>query len=510
MTQSVKPQDGFQYEFLSTSADIAIGGGSAGAGKSWALLMECLRHTTLMPNRDFGAVIFRRTYPEIMNQGGLWDESEKMFYSVGGTSLKSKALWQFPSGAKVAFSHLQHEKDIHRFQGAQIPYIGFDELTHFTEQMFFYLLSRNRTACGIKPYVRATCNPDPDSWVARFLEWWINQDTGYPIPDRSGVLRYFIKQNESYIWGDSKEEVIEMASELFDSSIFEGHEKEDLVKSVTFIPGTIDDNKELLKNNPEYLANLLSQDSETQMRLLRGNWKLRADKLGLFDPFCLKNMFSNDIDLTGRDFIVIDHARFGKDFCVIGTWKGWFCRRVDILPLSDTLDITLVIKSFRAVYKGIPMSQVLIDQDGIGVKDNLGCRVFQPGGTPHKVRMKNNAKKQDLYKNRKTQCAFMAAEKVNGNEVFINQANVWFHPSQGSPRRITSLQLNGKIQRISDLFYDDLRVIKRENFDTDQRKQITNKKEQKTVLGRSPDFGDMVIMRAEFEFLRFPKGLTKH
>ena len=55
------------------------------------------------------------------------------------------------------------------------------------------MLSRNRSTCGVTPYVRATCNPDADSWVAKFIEWWIDQDTGYPIPERSGKLRWFIR-----------------------------------------------------------------------------------------------------------------------------------------------------------------------------------------------------------------------------------------------------------------------------------------------------------------------------
>lgn len=505
MTYEVKPQPGFQYDFLSTSADIAIGGGAAGAGKSWALLLECLRHTTLVPNPDFGAILFRRTFPEIIKKGGLWDESKKIFSTVSANPLESKLLWRFPSKATVAFSHLQHEKDIYSYQGSQIPLICFDEVTHFSEEMFFYLATRNRSTCGVKPYMRATCNPDPDSWVARFIEWWIDQDTGYPIPDRAGKLRYFVRDGEAYIWGDTKQEVIKKAPHVFNLQLFQGQNKEDLVKSVTFIPGKIDDNQELLKVNPEYLANLLAQDDETQMRLLRGNWKYRADNMGLFDPVCLNNTFTNDLvnDRRDKDFIVIDHARFGKDFCVIGTWKGWSCVRIDVLPFSSSIDIIEVIKKIRTIYRRIPMSQVLIDQDGIGVQDNIGCRIFQPGATAHDLK-----KKKQFFKNRKTQCAYTLAEKINQNEIHVDLTNVWFH-HQGATRKIASLRIKGKKQSIKDLIIDDLRTLKREKVDLDQRKQMTTKEAQKSVLGRSPDFGDMLIMRAEFEFVKFPKSLKK-
>ena len=91
----------------------------------------------------------------------------------------------------------------------QIAMISFDELTHFSKTQFFYMLSRNRTLCGVKPYIRATCNPDADSWVADFIAWWINQDTGYPIPERSGKIRWMYRLNDEIHWGNSKKELIE-------------------------------------------------------------------------------------------------------------------------------------------------------------------------------------------------------------------------------------------------------------------------------------------------------------
>jgi hypothetical protein len=70
----LKPQPGPQYDFAACSADVAIYGGAAGGGKSWGILFEPIHH---LANPDFGAVLLRRTYPEITNEGGLWDESMK-------------------------------------------------------------------------------------------------------------------------------------------------------------------------------------------------------------------------------------------------------------------------------------------------------------------------------------------------------------------------------------------------------------------------------------------------
>ena len=105
----IRPQSGPQEAFLASPADIAIYGGAAGGGKSWAILAECTRH---LNNPTFGAQIFRRTTGQIFNEGGLWDEAGPLFRPLGGKSSKAtgRGIWSFPSGAKVTFSHLQHDK----------------------------------------------------------------------------------------------------------------------------------------------------------------------------------------------------------------------------------------------------------------------------------------------------------------------------------------------------------------------------------------------------------------
>ena len=142
----------------------------AGGGKTWALVFEPLRH---IENKDFGFVTFRRTSTQIRNEGGLWDESRKMYSLFGANPVETMLEWRFPSGCKGKFTHLEHEKNVYDHQGAQIPLIMFDELTHFTKFQFFYMLSRNRSTCGVRPYVRATCNPDATSWVRQFIDWYI-------------------------------------------------------------------------------------------------------------------------------------------------------------------------------------------------------------------------------------------------------------------------------------------------------------------------------------------------
>lgn len=256
---NLAPQAGPQTDFLATTADIAFYGGAAGGGKSFALLLEPLRH---LENKLFGGVIFRRNTVQVRNEGGLWDESENMYQPLEGHPRKDLLQWTFPSGFRMKFAHLEHERSVYDWQGSQVPYMGFDELTHFTKKQFFYMISRNRSASGVPGYIRGTCNPDADSWVAEFISWYID-DQGFPIKERCGKLRYFIRVDDDIVWGDTREELIEK------------HGSEQLPKSFTFIPSNVRDNKILMEKDPSYLSNLMALSRVERMRLLDGNWKVK-------------------------------------------------------------------------------------------------------------------------------------------------------------------------------------------------------------------------------------------
>ena len=255
----ISPQPGPQARFLSSPADIAIYGGAAGGGKTWALLMEPLRH---IANPAFGAVIFRRTTVQVRNEGGPWDESERLYPLIGAHGYSSMLTWRFPSGASVRFAHLEHDKTVYDWQGAQVPLIGFDELTHFSKKQFWYLVSRNRSTSGVRPYIRATCNPDADSWVAEFIAWWIDPATGLPAPERAGALRWFVRLDDGLVWDDAPERL---------AALHPGAAP----KSLTFVPASLADNGVLTRADPGYLANLMALPAVERARLLDGNWKVR-------------------------------------------------------------------------------------------------------------------------------------------------------------------------------------------------------------------------------------------
>jgi len=113
----------------------------------------------------------------------------------------------------------------------------------------------------VRPYVRATTNPDADSWVAHLISWWIGED-GFPIPERSGVIRWFIRVNDSLVWGNTPEEIISL-------------HPDSMPKSFTFIEAKLSDNRILEQKDPGYRATLRALPTVERERLLGGNWKVR-------------------------------------------------------------------------------------------------------------------------------------------------------------------------------------------------------------------------------------------
>lgn len=345
-----------QKMLLDCEAEVAIYGGGAGSGKTATLLWDAAKN---IEDGKYSAVILRRTFPEICNEGGLWDESQRWFPMKGGTAHQTRLQWTFPAGSTIRFSHLQHEKNVSNWQGAQLPYIGFDEVTHFTKKQFFYLLSRLRSPYGFKPKLRATCNPDADSWVAEMVDWWIGHD-GYPIPERNGKIRYFIVLDDIVIWGNTEAEL---------KRKYPGC----LPKSFTFIGATIQDNPSLLKADPGYMANLQAQNSVDRDRLLYGNWHVKKAESMLFDVTgvdeCAIGSFARPVH-NRRYLWGIDPNYGGDDSFVAQAWD------VSSVPYSLAYEYrknrTPVSTSIRAIMPFIRRYPPLI----VGIEINSGGKVI--------------------------------------------------------------------------------------------------------------------------------------
>jgi hypothetical protein len=159
ITQDIifKANEGPQEDFLAAGETDVLYGGSAGGGKSYAMIVDPLRFAHKPAHR---ALILRRSMPELRE---LIDKSRELYPKAfpGCKYREVEKLWNFPSGAKVEFGFLERDADVYRYQGQAYSWIGFDEITHLpTEFSWNYLASRLRTTDpDITPYMRCTANP---------------------------------------------------------------------------------------------------------------------------------------------------------------------------------------------------------------------------------------------------------------------------------------------------------------------------------------------------------------
>jgi Terminase large subunit, T4likevirus-type, N-terminal len=271
------PQPGPQEQYMTSTADITLYGGSAGGGKTFATLLKAAEPTY---NANFGAMIFRRTLKQVKEEQSIWDESVKLYPNVGARQNVSGSFWTFPSGASIQFAGIEHEGDQYDYQGSQLCYIFFEELTHFTERQFWYLLSRNRSTCGVKPQMFATMNPEP-GWVKRLAAPWV--DRKFPTPAKSGETRWFVRERNKLIWLPGKPER-EACTNGPDGKgcLKEGCENcFPPEKSITFIRASVYDNRALLERDPGYIGRLMNLDEVEKQRLLHGDWDARPEHIVL-------------------------------------------------------------------------------------------------------------------------------------------------------------------------------------------------------------------------------------
>jgi phage terminase large subunit-like protein len=276
----VGPQPGPQERFLACRADIALIGGSVFGGKTWALTYQPSAHLEV---RGFSCVTFRRTTPDIRNPGSLWDESMKLYPDLGGEPHEHTLEWDFPSGARVKFAGLQYDTDVLSWKSSQIALLQFDQVEEFSEAQFWYMQSRNRSTCGIRPYTRGGCNALADTWLAAFIQWWWDPDTGYAIRERSGVTQWFLRVRDEVFWatatcpGDASVSVFARADLQAKAELDLKHPGLGrFARSFCFIRAALADNKIGVAADPDYEARVRTGSNVEVERLLGGNWKIRA------------------------------------------------------------------------------------------------------------------------------------------------------------------------------------------------------------------------------------------
>lgn len=142
----------------------------------------------------------------------------------------------------------------------------------------------------------ASCNPDSDSWVLSWVEWYLDS-AGYPDPKKDGIIRYFVIVDDRPIFADTAEE---LAEEYPDICYQENGDERVYIPPMTFtfVSGTIFDNKALIKANPKYLSALKAQSPINRARLLDGNWYARAEGSNYFQRNWLNKLDKIPMECT--------------------------------------------------------------------------------------------------------------------------------------------------------------------------------------------------------------------
>lgn len=210
----------------------AFYGGAAGGGKSDALLMCALQYVDVP---GYAALLLRRSYSDLTLPGSLMERAEQWLKGTDARWNDREKTWTFPSGAKITFGYLAKEADKYRYKSAEFQFVGFDELTQFTETMYLYLLTRLRRLKGslVPLRLRSASNPGDvgHEWVrTRFVDYVPNT-----IPNSTA---------------------------------------EQLFRSVRpFIRAKLPDNPHL--DAEEYRENFTEVDAVTREQLLNGDWEVR-------------------------------------------------------------------------------------------------------------------------------------------------------------------------------------------------------------------------------------------
>lgn len=242
---SWRPHPGPQERFLRSSAYECLYGGAAGGGKSDALLVTA---TLYADTPGYQALLLRRTYPEL--RMSLMQRSHELLAGWAAWN-ESRLTWTWESGAILQFGHLENERDVYRYQSAAFAYLGFDELTSFSQWQYEYLLSRCRNIVGLPNRVRSATNPGGigHGWVKRrFVD---------AIP--SGQKRWYLGTTQV-------------------PSGTEG------AVSRQWIPARLTDNPTLMAGDPGYIERLRQLPERDRLMLLEGRWDIAFEGL-VYDNF---------------------------------------------------------------------------------------------------------------------------------------------------------------------------------------------------------------------------------
>lgn len=229
----------------------------------------------------------------------------------------------------------------------------------------------------------------------------------------------------------------------------------------------------------DYIDNLLKSDKVTVQRLVYGDFDYDDDPSALIDYDAIEDLFvyPANVRLVGARTGSGDIATKGRDRFVFGSWVGNYCFIKRDTPLSEAKQIELDIRDIAAA-DGIRTENIIVDCDGVGnyLPSYIpGIREFHGGGKAG----------DGKFANLRSECYFKLADMVNRRAIKV----------------VCSAEQRERIK-------EELAVVRQLYVDDDtKRKTIVRKEQMKELLGRSPDYADMLMMNMWFRRANFTAGV---
>lgn len=438
-----------------SEADELFYGGSAGGGKT-----DLLVGLAITAHRK--SIIFRR---ELRQQRDIIERARGLLGSSGARYNGQDLLWRdIPGGRSLEFGAVQYEPDVERYQGRAHDLKAFDELTHFTEYQYRYLIGWNRTTDPAQRCrVVATGNPPltPEGeWVVKRWGAWL--DPQHPQPAEPGELRWY-----AVIDGEDRE--VETAEP------FDWKDENISPKSRTFIPARLADNPYLLAT--DYGATVQALPEPLRSKLLYGDFGLEFQD----DPWQIiptawviaaqERWEKRPRPTTPLTALGVDVARGGKDQTMLARrYDNWFAE-LERHPGTETPNGQEVARLVIAATAGEPGATIAVDVIGVGasVYDLLTMQGLPAQGI-------NFAERTD-------------ARDASGRLAFANvRAEAYWRLRESlDPDRGMELALPPDRELRADL------TAPRWNM-TPRGIQVESKDDVKQRIGRSPDAGDAVVL----------------
>lgn len=232
--------------FQSDATEILYGG-AAGGGKSHLMRVCAIAWAVDIPGIQI--YLFRRTYPDLwknhMEGPSSFPALLAEWVASGFVKLNlSDGQVIFSNGSKIHLCHCQNEKDVFKYQGAEIHALLIDELTHFSEPIYRFLRGR----CRLGAFVESI----PEKWQGQFPRIMAGANPG-------GIGHHFVKA--TFI-----DNVVPLSKRTMEAK--EGG----MVRQ--YIPARLDDNPTMDEGYADKLSGL---GNEALVRaMLDGDWEIVA------------------------------------------------------------------------------------------------------------------------------------------------------------------------------------------------------------------------------------------